>query len=59
MGTVEISGSERDTIEAALVRLRGIFDELAATPAGVAVLHVEAAVAALESRLRQPDRMPA
>lgn len=44
---------DRPRIEASLVRLRAIYHELRDTRAGVAVLHLEAAVAALESRLRR------
>ena len=54
-----MSVDEICTLEALLERLRAIYDELKLLNGGVAVLHTEAAVAALEShlqRLRVPAR---
>lgn len=50
---------DRGKIQAALCRLRGVYEDLASTRAGVALLHLEATVAALESRLSEPGPRPA
>lgn len=49
---------DRGKIQAALGRLRGVYEELASTRAGIALLHLEATVAALESRLSEPRSRP-
>lgn len=48
-----MSVDELRTLEALLERLRAIYDELKLLNGGVAVLHTEAAVAALESHLHR------
>lgn len=45
------SDPDRRKLQAALGRLRDVYEELAGIRAGVALLHLEATVAALESRL--------
>lgn len=44
---------QRSELDALLDRLRAIYDELRLLNGGVAVLHTEAAIAALESHLRK------
>lgn len=44
---------ELRALEALLERLRELYDELKLLNGGIAVLHTEAAVAALESHLRR------
>jgi hypothetical protein len=48
-----VSSDEFQALEVLLARLRVIYDELKQLNGGVAVLHAEAAVAALESHLRR------
>jgi hypothetical protein len=48
-----VSADEYEALEALLVRLRAVYDELKQLNGGVAVLHAEAAIAALESHLRR------
>jgi hypothetical protein len=48
-----MSVDEFRALEALLERLRELYDELKLLNGGVAVLHTEAAVAALESHLRR------
>ncbi len=48
-----IAPGERSALEALLARMRGIHEELSEHSAGVCLLHLEAAIAALESRLRR------
>lgn len=46
--------ADRSALEALLGKMRAIHAELDELPAGVALLHLDAAVAALESRLQGP-----
>lgn len=48
-----MSSDELQALEALLARMRAVFEELKRLNGGVAVLHAEAAVAALESHLRR------
>lgn len=48
-----MSTDELSALEALLERLRAIYDELKLLNGGVAVLHTDAAIAALESHLRR------
>lgn len=54
MTTIEghLPTDDISALEALLDRLRAVYDELRQLNGGVAVLHTEAAIAALESRLR-------
>ena len=45
--------ADREALHASLAQLRAIYADLAEHHAGICVLHLEAAIAALESRLRQ------
>jgi hypothetical protein len=48
---------DRSALEALLGKMRAIHAELDEFPAGIALLHLDAAVAALESRLHGPMPM--
>jgi hypothetical protein len=48
-----VSSDEYEALEALLTRLRAVYEELKQLNGGVAVLHAEAAIAALESHLRR------
>ena len=48
-----ISAEERHALEALLARMRTIHEELGAYHPGICVLHLAAAIAALESHLRR------
>ena len=48
-----VSSDELLALEALLARLRAVYDELKQLNGGIAVLHAEAAIAALESHLRR------
>ena len=48
-----MSADEFEALDALLARLRAVYDELKQLNGGVAVLHAEAAIAALESHLRR------
>ena len=48
---------DRSALEALLGKMRAVHAELGEFPAGVALLHLDAAVAALESRLHGPAPM--
>ena len=48
-----VSSDEFQALEALLAQLRAVYEELKQLNGGVAVLHAEAAVAALESHLRR------
>ena len=48
-----MSADQCEVLEALLARLRAVYDELKLLNGGVAVLHAEAAVTALESHLRR------
>lgn len=50
-----MNDNERLTLEAAPERLREVHGDIEDAPAGVALLHLEATIAALESRLRRSD----
>lgn len=48
-----MSSDEFQALEALLAQLRAVYEELKQLNGGVAVLHAEAAIAALESHLRR------
>ena len=48
-----VSSDEFEALEALLAQLRAVYEELKQLNGGVAVLHAEAAIAALESHLRR------
>ena len=52
-GAKIVAIDELRALEALLERLRELYDELKLLNGGIAVLHTEAAVAALESHLRR------
>lgn len=49
----KLLGKEFCALKALLLRLQAIHNEIIELNGGIAILHVEATVAALESRLRQ------
>ena len=48
-----IQAKDRAALEALLTQMRSIHDELASRHAGICVLHLDAAIAALESHLKR------
>lgn len=49
-----MSPTERAALMALLAQMRDTYDEFSELHAGISVLHLDAAIAALESRLRTP-----